>query len=245
MVPCRLISNVDSSGGKEHSSVSLPSYEEMLRERKKLEDDLTTIIKFEELLANITTKPQDSNSLKSYTIDKMTQDFPFLNWTSFFNSAFKAVTNGTEDQITPETEVLVQVDFLRGVNILVQKYQSTSEGRTILRNYLIWRLVAAFYPERPVEEIPRKERCLKETEEIFAPSITAMYVEAKGVKKSKDVVDQVRSILGILFRTIVVFSDGNRHSGGLPFSEKRVVGIDGTVFLISGWRNGQDHEIRF
>ena len=169
----------------------------MLQERTKLEKDLSKIITFEELLANISTKPQDSNTLRSLTIEQMTEEFPFLNWTSFFISAFDQ--NGTLiGSITDQTEVLVQADFLKGVTELVNEYQSTAEGREVMRNYLIWRLIAAFYPDRPVEENQRKERCLKETEEMFAPVVTSMYIQAKGIKKSRDVVDQVEEMVNTM-----------------------------------------------
>ena len=46
---------------------------------------------------------------------------------------------------------------------------------------MIWRLVAAFYPDRPVDESARKEKCLKDTEDMFAPAVTAMFVEKKGI----------------------------------------------------------------
>ena len=45
-----------------------------------------------------------------------------------------------------------------------------------------WQLVMSF------------DRCLKETEEMFAPAVTAMYIEAQGVDKSSDVVQQVKTV---------------------------------------------------
>ena len=56
---------------------------------------------------------------------------------------------------------MVQEDFLSGVNALVKDYSSTPWGRNVLTNYMIWRLLAAFYPDRPPEESVRRERCLK------------------------------------------------------------------------------------
>ena len=97
--------------------------------------------------------------------------------------------NSTDENVRifpSDTEILVQADFLRGVNDLVLQYRNISgnttmeNGEDVLINYMIWRLVAAFYPDRPLEETARKEKCLKETEEMFAPAVTAMFVEAKG-----------------------------------------------------------------
>jgi predicted metalloendopeptidase len=56
---------------------------------------------------------------------------------------------------------------------------------------MIWRVVAAFYPDRPPEEIHRRESCLKQTEDMFAPAVTSMYIHAKGIAKSQKAVDQV------------------------------------------------------
>ena len=95
--------------------------------------------------------------------------------------------NGTIKEFPDDTEVLVQEDFLRGVNDLVLEYRNISgkysirDGDDILINYMIWRLIAAFYPDRPVDETARKEKCLKDTEDMFAPAVTAMFVEKKGI----------------------------------------------------------------
>ncbi len=45
------------------------------------------------------------------------------------------------------TEVLVQEEFISGVNDLVIRY--TAEKPSVLTNYMIWRVLAAFYPDRP------------------------------------------------------------------------------------------------
>lgn len=168
----------------------LPSYEDnfsaLLEERLKIESALSAVIDFEEALANITNKPVDSSTLVPYRIEQLSTDFPFLNWTLFFNTAFNKV--GTSPQ--PDTKVLVQEEFLTGVDALVRRYRA--EGRhEVLINYMTWRLVAAFYPDRPPDESQRRERCLKETEDMFAPAVTAMYIRAKGIGKSRETVEQV------------------------------------------------------
>ena len=95
-------------------------------------------------------------------------------------------------------EVLVQEEFLAGVNDLINSYQATESGRLVLNYYMIWRILASFYPDRPQEEAQRKERCLKETEEAFAPAVTSMYIKAKGVGESAEVVEQVDSMVDIM-----------------------------------------------
>ena len=80
---------------------------------------------------------------------------------------------------------------MRGVSDLVLSYQE-EDRMDILIDYIVWRLVAAYYPDRPQDESTRRERCIKETEDMFAPAVTSMYIRAKGVVKSQDAVDQVR-----------------------------------------------------
>ena len=46
-------------------------------------------------------------------------------------------------------EVLVQEDFLVGVNELILR--TAKANPAVLTNYIIWRVLAAFYPDRPAE----------------------------------------------------------------------------------------------
>ena len=87
--------------------------------------------------------------------------------------------------------VLVQEDFLRGADLLARAYLSTAPGRATLENYLVWRLLADFYPDRSPNVAERRERCVKETEELFAPAVTSLYIKAKGVEASEAAVDEV------------------------------------------------------
>ena len=74
---------------------------------------------------------------------------------------------------------LLQKKFVTGVNQLVAQY--LSEGRQkVIENYMIWRVVASFYPDQPSEEYHRRESCLKQTEDVFSPVVTAMYIRSKG-----------------------------------------------------------------
>ena len=54
---------------------------------------------------------------------------------------------------------------------LVRDYQETEWGRNVLTNYMIWRLLAAFYPDRPAEADDREERYI-----VRLTSITHNYV---------------------------------------------------------------------
>ncbi len=72
----------------------------------------------------------------------------------------------------------------------MENYRS-EDKMDILVDYIVWRLVAAYYPDRPQDETSRRERCIKETEDMFAPAVTSMYIRAKGVERSQEAVDQV------------------------------------------------------
>ena len=83
-----------------------------------------------------------------------------------------------------------QEKFVKGVHKLVTQY--LSDGRQkVLQNYMIWRVVASFYPDQPSEEYHRRESCLKQTEDVFSPVVTSMYIRSKGVGKSEVAVEQV------------------------------------------------------
>ena len=79
----------------------------MLEQRAKIEEGLSGVVDFEEALGNITDKPLDTSNLVPFTISKLASTFHFLNWTAFFQSAFKKVNN--DSSIDENTEILVQV----------------------------------------------------------------------------------------------------------------------------------------
>ena len=118
--------------------------------------------------------------------------FTFINSillsTSFqFHSDLTDSSEGKERRTFPnDTKVLVQEEFLRGVNDLILEYRYNSnessfdDGNDILINYMTWRLISEFYPNQPIDEAERKSKCLKDTEDMFAPAVTAMFVESKG-----------------------------------------------------------------
>ena len=41
----------------------------------------------------------------------------------------------------------------------------------------------------------RRSRCVKETEELFAPAVTNLFIKAKGVKESEAAVEQVEDMV--------------------------------------------------
>eukprot|EP00095_Tigriopus_kingsejongensis_P004755 snap_masked-scaffold510_size151595-processed-gene-0.9 protein:Tk04755 transcript:snap_masked-scaffold510_size151595-processed-gene-0.9-mRNA-1 annotation:"endothelin-converting enzyme" len=184
----------DESGA--NSIFADESFSRILERNTRIEKAMMEVVGFEEALANITTKPVDSHNLVSYTIEEMAQKYRFIDWQAFFKHAFANVV--TDPAVFRQTKVLVQEDFLDGLNTLVLEHRKSERGRKVLINYMIWRLLAAFYPDRPPDEIQRKERCLKETEDMFAPVVTAMYIRDKGVEASEQIVQQVDMMVDIM-----------------------------------------------
>ena len=82
---------------------------DLLEQKDRIKTALSEIIEFEDILGNITEKPQDSNNLVTYNISRLTTEFPFLNWTEFFHSAFKDVVDIS--LLSSSTEVLIQVSY--------------------------------------------------------------------------------------------------------------------------------------
>ena len=85
--------------------------DKLLQQRAKIKNALTEVIAFEDALGNITEKPLDSTNLVTYKISQLSTEFPFLDWTAFFHSAFKEVVDLT--LLSPDTEVLIQVCFVQ------------------------------------------------------------------------------------------------------------------------------------
>ena len=86
----------------------------MLEQRENIEAALSDVIQFEEALGNITAKPLDSSNLVAFKISQLASDFSFVNWTSFFQSAFTdALTDATNESmplnLDENTEILIQV----------------------------------------------------------------------------------------------------------------------------------------
>ena len=96
-----------------------------------------------------------------------------------------------DHQLDPSLTVLIDRNYLRAVGGLLSQLLATEEDSVVLTNYLIWRLVATFYPSQYRDDERRGEQCLKQTEDVFGPVITAMYVRHKTVEASQSLVKEV------------------------------------------------------
>jgi len=158
--------------------------ESMLGQRLDLELEIKSILYIEERLRNLTNSAPGHSDVKltSMTMAELEKQFNFLGWSSFFKRSFEMV----EHELEADTPILVDLPYLQGLSSLLEELEPAQ-----LNNYLIWRLVVSFYPSKYSEEHRRKETCLKQTEDVFGPVITAIYVRHKTVEWSRQVVEEV------------------------------------------------------
>ena len=82
---------------------------------------------------------------------------------------------------------------MRKINQLISKYQSNG-SQHVLENYMALKAVNSFYP-KPPDEV---DDCIKKTENIFSPILTAMYVKSKGIDKSNENLEKAKQLFKIL-----------------------------------------------
>ena len=82
---------------------------------------------------------------------------------------------------------------MRGINQLISKYQSNG-SQNVLENYTVLKAVNSFYP-KPPEEV---DDCIKKTEDIFSPILTAMYVKSKEIEKSIENLEEAKQLFKVV-----------------------------------------------
>ena len=68
----------------------------LLEVRKQIELELTKVIEFEEKLSHISPQRLEMlrpDMLTPYSIQNLSQEFPFLDWNDFFDSALQSTIN--------------------------------------------------------------------------------------------------------------------------------------------------------
>ena len=60
---------------------------------------------------------------------------------------------------------------------------------------MVLKAVNSFYPKPPEEEV---DDCIKKTEDIFSPILTAMYVKSKGIEKSNENLEEAKKLFKIV-----------------------------------------------
>ncbi|KAL0859570.1 hypothetical protein ABMA27_010711 [Loxostege sticticalis] len=102
---------------------------------------MSRVIQFETDLANITTPSEDRRDEEGlynpYTIKQWQKEAPFLNWTMFFNDAFKLVNRSISDS---ERIVVYAPDYFRNLTKLIEKYNRTENDQKTLTSYMMWQV---------------------------------------------------------------------------------------------------------
>ncbi|KAJ8982237.1 hypothetical protein NQ317_013539 [Molorchus minor] len=109
------------------------------------ESQMKAVIEFETRLANITIPSdlrRDEESLYNLmTIAELQETAPFLNWRDFFEDAMRIVGK----KITVKEQIVVYApDYLSNLTELITEYNSTTEGKIVLNDYMVWQTVRLF-----------------------------------------------------------------------------------------------------
>ena len=104
-------------------------------------------------------------------MSELQQKIPIVDWHQFLLQAFKIINH----ELEPSVRVMVDQQYLMAVSGLVTELLENQENESILTNYLIWRLIATFYPSKYRDDERRGEQCLKQTEDVFGPVKTFKY----------------------------------------------------------------------
>ncbi|XP_031624071.1 endothelin-converting enzyme homolog [Contarinia nasturtii] len=111
-------------------------------DKKEATRQLQDVIEFETRLAEIITDNADrrefSKLYHSMTLKELQDLAPFINWHLYFQRVFQVINHN----ITENERVIVYAPkYLEKLSTIIAEYKKTDEGKIVLSNYLIWRLV--------------------------------------------------------------------------------------------------------
>ncbi|KAI5749978.1 hypothetical protein M8J76_011853 [Diaphorina citri] len=163
-------------------------------EEKTTREHMRHVIQFETELANITEKDEDrrdeENIYHRMSIAELQELAPFISWHQFFNEAFRKV----QRKITAKDNVVVYAPkYLQQLTRLVKEYNSTTDGKIVLNNYLVWQTVKALtgYLSKAFRDAYKGLRkalfgseggeepwkfCVSDTNSVLGFALGAMYV---------------------------------------------------------------------
>ena len=103
------------------------------------------VIDLETELASITipiTQQRDGEGrYNNFTLAILQEKVPFFNWTLYFQNVFQRINK----TIQPNEQIIVySLDYLIGLNEIIQNKTSSIHGSNTLNNYLIWQLLKNF-----------------------------------------------------------------------------------------------------
>ncbi|XP_037295132.1 endothelin-converting enzyme homolog isoform X3 [Manduca sexta] len=102
---------------------------------------MTKVIQFETDLANITTPMEDRRDEEGlynpFNISEWQKVAPFMNWTMFFNDAFKLVNRTILDS---ERIVVYAPDYFKNLTKIIRRYSKTEEDQRTITSYMMWQV---------------------------------------------------------------------------------------------------------
>lgn len=178
-------------------------------EENETRKQMKEVIKFETELAEITIPAEerrdDEQLYNKKTIAQLQELAPVIKWQRYFNFAFQKVGRN----ISKDEEVVIYApQYLQNMSVLVSRYLSSVQGKTILSNYLGWMLVQSLTsclskPFRDASKVLRKaligseggeaswRYCVSDTNSIIGFALGAMFVREVFHGDSKIMAEQM------------------------------------------------------
>ncbi|CAH2060687.1 unnamed protein product, partial [Iphiclides podalirius] len=173
------------------------------------------VIQFETELANITTPSEDRRDEEGlynpYTLKQWQKEVPFLNWSNFFNDAFKLVNRTISDN---ERIVVYAPEYFRNLTRVVRKYSRTEDDQKTVTSYMMWqvsRSLSTYLSKsfRDATKILRKalfgsegteeswRYCVTDTNNAIGFAVGAMFVrevfQGEAKTQGEIMIDRIRS----------------------------------------------------
>ncbi|XP_050671750.1 endothelin-converting enzyme homolog isoform X2 [Leptidea sinapis] len=155
---------------------------------------MNKVIQFETELANITIPSEDRRDEEGlynpYTIKQWQREAPFLNWSMFFNDAFKLVNRTIPDD---ERIVVYAPEYFKNLTKVLKRYTKTEEDQRTVNSYMMWQVSRSLStylskPFRDASKILRKalfgtegaeeswRYCVTDTNNAIGFAVGAMFV---------------------------------------------------------------------
>ncbi|XP_049824588.1 endothelin-converting enzyme homolog isoform X3 [Aethina tumida] len=173
-------------------------------EEKSTRMQMKAVIEFETRLANITTpsdvRRDESSLYHLMTVEELQVIANFTKWRDFFEDAMRIVSR----KVSPKEPIVVYaVDYLRNLTQLVNEYNSTTQGKIVLNNYMVWQTVRVFalYLSKAFRdaykdfrtalmgpaggEEPQWRYCVEDTTNVLGFAIGAIFVREVFHQESK------------------------------------------------------------
>ncbi|KAF4525658.1 hypothetical protein B566_EDAN001258 [Ephemera danica] len=187
-------------------------------ERNNTRMQMQAVLDLETKIAEITVPPEDRrDEEKLYhvmSIGEIDELAPFISWKEYFNDAFRLVNKKISSK---ESVVVYAPDFLRQLSALVNAYNSTSQGRIILNNYLVWqttRLMSSYLSKdfRDAYKGLRKaligseggdepwRYCITDTNTVLGFAIGAMFVRDMFHGEAKPQAEEMINVIRDAFK---------------------------------------------